>query len=137
MDELELKSAQENLRKKGIKKAEETDKVYALLTAASKIGETPVTHEIGGFKFDTLAVIPVDVKDKYITDMIKLRDGEAIDAVGSCAELMSQICIDKELQDKDVWVEFNERSGALLSVCMHMVEELSINMEQMKTFRKK
>ena len=137
MDANELKAAQENLKKKSQAKKAQNSKVADLLTAGKRIGSKPIKHEIGGFEFETVSVIPNDVREKFTKVVVEMQKNpeSVINVIDGAAELMANICIDEELKDPQVWLDFNDESGALVDVIQHLLSELVISHEEMKTFR--
>lgn len=137
MDAKELKEAQDNLRKKTDEKKSQNSKVADLLTAGKRIGSKPLRHSIGGFEFKTVSVLPTELREKFINTVTNAHDdAEKVDTVlDCCAELMAEICVDEPLKDKDVWIKFNDTSGALVNLVHHMLQELVVSQEEIKTFR--
>lgn len=137
MDAKELQAAQENLKKRNAKKAEASNRVADLLTAGKNIGSKPTKHKINSFEFETVSVIPKETRDKFIKVASNVQSTpEGIDdLIDTSAELMSKICIEDDLKDKKVWLEFNSSSGMLLNLAMHMMSELIVSKEDIETFR--
>lgn len=137
MDAKELKAAQENLKKKSQAKKAQNGKVADLLTAGKRIGSKPIKHEIGGFEFETISVLSKENRKKFSDAITKMNRSESgvENMLKVCAELMADICIDEELKDPQVWLDFNDESGALVDVIQHLLSELVISHEEMKTFR--
>ena len=137
MDAKELKAAQENLKKKSQAKKAQNSKVADLLTAGKRIGSKPIKHEIGGFEFETISVLSRENRKKFSDAVSRMNNSESgvDDVLNACADLMAELCIDEELKDPQVWLDFNDESGALVDVIQHMLSELVISHEEMKTFR--
>lgn len=137
MDANELKAAQENLKQKTQAKKAQNSKVADLLTAGKRIGSKPIKHEIGGFEFETISVLSRESRKKFSDAVSRMNNSESgvDDVLNACAELMAELCIDEELKDPQVWLDFNDESGALVDVIQHMLSELVISHEEMKTFR--
>ena len=140
MDEKEVLEAQQNMSRLSEEKSAESTRVADLLTAGKRIGCKPVKHSIEGFEFETVAVVSTEDRSKFLNAVTNLdgTDAKSIDTLlDSCAELMSAICIEKELKSKDVWIQFNDVSGNLVTLVRHMLEELVASQADIKTFRKK
>lgn len=137
MDAKELKEAQDNLKKKSQAKKAVSNKVADLLTAGKRIGSKPLKHTIAGFEFETVSVLSKKQRQVFADAVSNMNKSNTPveDVLNACATLMSEVCIDDELKDPKVWLEFNDASGSLVDVVQHMLGELVISHEEMKTFR--
>lgn len=137
--EIDINKLQEELTQYKNKVHSDNNRILQILTAGKAIANQSVEHEFAGFKFKTLAYVPKSIREEFVSKMTTLEDDDTVsfdDVNKIYANFVASICVEDELKDPEVWIQFDEVSGALASVGQYLFKELTINDAEVKTFRK-
>lgn len=118
---------------------ESNAKLLKMITAARK-------HSIviagPGFDINVRAAIPGPIKDKFVEAQTKAKNFTEYAEIRELmlaaeSELVAAVCVDEELADPDVWVEFEIQTGLLDDLVKCILRETTSTEAQVQHFRKK